>query len=255
MAQRNDAEFAFLRGEGYQGALPDMRDAYFRDNGYNTWRDVYNANGGTGHISDWLLEFFLTGGTRWVLAGDSSMFIDVPSISLTGAYFMEYGYRRELATSDQTRLMTDGGANLHNLRIDGSVNGDDIDYRVGGSNRLLAGAYAGIAAQQEFVCRHTCDGLASGRVRTTIDSVQTAETALFNTTIGYTITQIASNSQFMRAGSYIKDVWLSSGSGEQWFWPIDEGTGETTLLCFEGPGGAAKPAFNGTVTNPNWIEV
>lgn len=59
MPARNDLEFAWLATQGHtQGTLADRRYAFFKANGYATWRDVYNANGGTGQLSDWLFTLF-----------------------------------------------------------------------------------------------------------------------------------------------------------------------------------------------------
>jgi hypothetical protein len=58
MSQFNDALFAALRERGYVGALPDMRYAFFKDNGLSTWRQLYVQSGGTGQLNDWLLEQF-----------------------------------------------------------------------------------------------------------------------------------------------------------------------------------------------------
>jgi hypothetical protein len=56
---RNDAEFAWLGTQGaLGGSLPDRRAAFFAAQGISTWREYYNLNGGTGHISDWLYALF-----------------------------------------------------------------------------------------------------------------------------------------------------------------------------------------------------
>lgn len=58
MAALNDLMFTWLGLQGHTGALADRRYAYFKANGYGSWRDVYNANGGTGQLNDWLFTFF-----------------------------------------------------------------------------------------------------------------------------------------------------------------------------------------------------
>jgi hypothetical protein len=58
MVALTDLMFDWLGTQGYTGAMADRRHAYFKANDYATWRDVYNANGGTGQLNDWLLTFF-----------------------------------------------------------------------------------------------------------------------------------------------------------------------------------------------------
>ena len=57
--QLNDLMFAWLGTQGAAGdSLPDRRAAFFEAQGIRTWREYYNANGGTGQLNDWLYALF-----------------------------------------------------------------------------------------------------------------------------------------------------------------------------------------------------
>jgi len=59
MAAFNDAMFAWLGAQGAAGnTLPDRRYEFFKAQGISTWREYYNANGGTGQLNDWLFALF-----------------------------------------------------------------------------------------------------------------------------------------------------------------------------------------------------
>jgi hypothetical protein len=59
MSQVNDLMFAFFRGLGYTGALPDMRYEWLKDNGYSSMRAAMAAEGfSSGSIADFMFSFF-----------------------------------------------------------------------------------------------------------------------------------------------------------------------------------------------------
>jgi hypothetical protein len=59
MAHINDLMFAFFRGLGYTGALPDMRYEWLKDNGYASMRAAMAAEGfSSGSIADFMFSFF-----------------------------------------------------------------------------------------------------------------------------------------------------------------------------------------------------
>jgi hypothetical protein len=60
MAARSDLEFTWLGTQpGVTGnSLPDRRASFFAAEGVSNWRQYYDANGGTGALSDWLYALF-----------------------------------------------------------------------------------------------------------------------------------------------------------------------------------------------------
>lgn len=57
--QINDAMFTYFREQGYAGALPDMRYAWLRAEGYTSMLDAMISNGYTsGSLADFMLDYF-----------------------------------------------------------------------------------------------------------------------------------------------------------------------------------------------------
>jgi hypothetical protein len=85
MAHINDLMFAFFRGLGYTGALPDMRYEWLKDNGYSSMRAAMAAEGfSSGSIADFMFSFFTDTGfnpTSLFASNEEGAFYDFSNLA------------------------------------------------------------------------------------------------------------------------------------------------------------------------------